>query len=176
MLSLTSCVWLRVLSAGPGNGWSSNKAPASCAFSMRVLFWWFNLHLVCGVPGYEKRLSLFWVMRAEVSNKHFWVQSVSSVIWVTRNCCSSASPEQIKFLHNPQQRDCRMKQDTKKTGLPNAIPDLCLYIPGKIEAPFPTPSVGWSALVDKSMSSVCHKPRKGKSQSGQFFFCFIVLC
>lgn len=82
MSSLTSFVSLWVmLSTGPGNGWTENKALADCPFSMRVLFYWFNLHLVCGVPGYGESCSLFWVMRAEEEEP-----SKGTVVPTTRIC------------------------------------------------------------------------------------------
>lgn len=47
----------------------------------------------------ERARSLFWVMRAEVSNKYFSVLSVSSVIWVTSDCCSLHWACEPPFAH-----------------------------------------------------------------------------
>lgn len=174
MFSLASCVSLWVMSSsGPGNGWTENKALASCPFSMRVLFDWFNLHLVCGVPGYGKSCSLFWVMRAEVSNKHFWLQSVSSVIWVAGTCCSSAATIPVSRLGvcTPLSAQTAGQPGRNKAVFTDgrAIPEPCLYVLGQTEAP----AFSSSFLGVGVGSGLLLFPSYAKTRRGPFF---VFLC
>lgn len=55
MLSVAQLCFSRAVSSlGPMNGWAQNKAFAICAFWIRVLSCWLNLHLVSGVPARGK--------------------------------------------------------------------------------------------------------------------------
>ena len=55
MLSVAQLCFSRAVSSlGPMNGWTQNKAFAICAFWIRVLSCWLNLHLVSGVPARGK--------------------------------------------------------------------------------------------------------------------------
>lgn len=131
---------------------------------------------MCGVPGSGKSRSLFWVTRAEVSNQRFWLRSVSSVIGVVRNRCSSSAGR--LFLgadrgsaHPSADRPHAEGQTAgEKAGRvhtwkchPRAV---CLHSRGQIEAPSPVPSLG------DGVACPCfhHEPRPGKGLS------FLFLC
>lgn len=124
-------------SSEPGNGWTENKALASCRFSMRVLFYWFDLHLVCGATGDGKSRSLFWVMRPEVSNKHFWLPVC--VKCHSRSSSAAAIPVSTWGFCTPLSGQPAEGQQERKTAVftdGNALPELCLHSLGRIGGAF----------------------------------------